>query len=223
MKQANIDKYAKKHLKRVKAGMKNAAALKKRWIKEIEPLIPQRIPSEPKVPLWTAKFFFYSVSLPSQSKASTFDKGYHIRNSGHAILDFTLYSFFEIRRTLVCGLKRSVVEYIDDLYLDYVIQYFQKYFDFTERHINRIIDSRFKKYEEIVFMQDVDIDEELLLSACDFLSKDLEGDPMQKQMIVASADKHFLLCAELSSLLSSMCALILKNIENQLPVDCFLD
>ncbi|MBQ9132196.1 MAG: hypothetical protein IJX62_06980 [Clostridia bacterium] len=215
------DLYAEKHNERVMAGMKDEAALEQRWMKEIAPLLPTNVAGN-GIALWTARLFFFSVSLPSEMKGNARDAEYHISHSSYAILDFAIYSFFEIRRTLVSCLRRRVVEKIEDAYFAYLVKYFFKYFSFTEEEVNRIIDNRLEQYEKVIQMRQIDVDEEMLMSACDFMIRDFHNEPMQAQTIVIPASKQILLRSELAALMHAEYNL-LKKLQNGLPSDCFLD
>ena len=215
------DSHAQNHFDRVKAGMNDEAALERRWVNEIAPLLPATA-TKKGIAVWTAQLFFFSVSLPSEMKGETRDAEYHISHSSYAILDFSIYSFFEIRRTLVRGLRRRVVEKIEDAYFDYLVKYFFKYFSFAEDEINRIIDNRLEQYEKVMQSHQIDIDEEMLLSACDFLIQDFHNEPMQTQTQIFPADKQFLLRSELAALMHVE-YILLKKLQNGLPSDCFLD
>ena len=215
------DLYAQQHYERVKAGMKDEASMKKRWMNEIAPLLPPSA-SGKGISLWTARLFFFSVSLPSNTKGNLRDKEYHISHSRYAMLDFCIYSFFEIRKTLCVVLRRRVVEKIEDTYFEYLVKYFTQYFGFSEAEINCIIDNRLDQYAEIMQTPQKDIEEAMLFSACQFLLKDFISDPMERQPVIASADKHVHLCAELSALMHAE-YIQLKSLQKDLSADCFLD
>lgn len=205
------DAYAQAHISRCAAGMKDDAALQKRWNTEIASLLIQANVDD-NVMLWVAQHIFFSVSLPSELTGKVRDTNYHVSHSRYAILDFCLFSFFDVRKMLIQCADRRTIRKVEKTYFDFLVKYFHRYFGMTEEEINRFIDIRLEKYEGIMRLSDkVDIDKESLTALAGFIVSDFNNTPFSYEICVAAADKTSALCLEISSLMSAQYELLKKH------------
>ncbi len=213
------DANARRHFQRVSAGMRSAEDLKERWANEIAPLLPAKaLPNG--VSVWSAQLFFFLVSLPSETTGGRRDNNYHVSHSGYAILDFCIYSFFEMRRVFCASFYRRIVEKIEVAFFDYLSKYFVQYFSFSQEQMDGIIDDRLDKYESIMRESYGDIDVEMLGAVYDFIIKDFHDDPLQKQTIIVSAEEQAHLCSELTALMHAA-YVWMQNGESRIPSEWF--
>lgn len=205
------DEYAQAHIARCAAGMKDDDALQKRWNTEIASLLIQANVDD-NVILWVAQHIFFSVSLPSELTGKVKDANYHVSHSRYAILDFCLFSFFDVRKMLIQCADRRTIRKVEKTYFDFLVKYFHRYFGMTEEEINRFIDIRLEKYEGIMRLSDkVDIDKESITALAGYIVSDFNNTPFSYEICVAAADKTSALCSEIASLMSAQYELLQKH------------
>ncbi len=212
------DTYSISHYERVNAGDQDEIAFKLRWKNEIEPLLPSSYNKE-GITVWTAKLFFYIVTLPSQFKGGVRDDNYHICHFRYSLLDFCIYSFFDVRLFFCRKIRRHTVEKIENLYFDFLSTYFSKYFDISVEECNVVIDSRIRAYDEVMQTTYGDANEELLRVAVDFMCKDFEALPRAKEVMAVSANTRVMTFVELTSIMKSLHSLVDKQVK-KLPPNC---
>jgi len=202
------DEYAQAHITRCVAGMKDDAALQKRWNTEIASL---QANVEDDIVLWVAQHIFFSVSLPSELTGKVRDTNYHVSHSRYAILDFCLFSFFDVRKMLIQCADRRTIRKTEKAFFDLLTKYFHRYFGMSEEEINKFIDIRLEKYEGIMRLSNkVDADKDSITALAGFIVSDFNNTPFSHEICVAAADKTNALCSEISSLMSAQYEL-LKN------------
>lgn len=204
------DYYANQYIELTRRIMKDPDTLREYWDRSIAEFFPCSTDND--MSMWVLSNVFNATTLPCYKNGNKTDEYYHISHSRYALLDFSIFAYFNARILLCQCADRKIIEESDDLFFKILVRYFKKNFCLSEDFVNAVIDNRLPKYEKIKQTHSGDdAYDELIRTFSDFVVKDFNDLCLSDDIFIAPIDAVFEITVETTVLMEQYFKLCAKH------------
>lgn len=117
----------------------------------------------------------------------------------YARFDYTMCCYFLFRIKMCATFEKVIVDLYDTYVHKLMCAYYEHFFNLTEEKMILLIDSRVAKYEHALELSEKEFMNEIMESLCQFVERDLVGEPESEVVVIGDFVQHFMLYSNLSS------------------------